>query len=105
VTQATLDLYGHFLAKTNNPLVASNILIAHVLMGRRHSPVKPPIAMTVAEVAEQLQVSERMVYKLVKSGELTACWIGNLLRVPARSLSQFLEHRDQPKPCGLRIKV
>ena len=51
-----------------------------------------PLAYTDGEVSSLLRVSKRTVYRLRKSGALRAVRIGRAVRIPADSLTQFLEH-------------
>jgi len=47
--------------------------------------------MTVTEVAKQLGVSKRLVYKLVSSGELASYRIGSAIRISERHVREYLE--------------
>ena len=53
---------------------------------------------TLQEVAEQLKVSYRTVYRWVRSGELSAYQLGQEWRITDKDLNQFLEARRTPKP-------
>ena len=46
--------------------------------------------LTVAQVAERLQVRIRTVYGLIKRGELRAVKIGRVWRVPLEALQEYL---------------
>jgi len=46
--------------------------------------------LTVAEVAEQLRISDESVYRLVRTGRLHSVRIGGLWRIPQESLDRFL---------------
>ncbi|WP_044783959.1 helix-turn-helix domain-containing protein [Bacillus thuringiensis] len=47
--------------------------------------------MTIAQVAEYLQISEISTYKLVKSGKIPAFKIGRHWRVKKDDLGEFIE--------------
>jgi excisionase family DNA binding protein len=49
--------------------------------------------LTVAEVAAQLRVSTMTVYRLIRSGELTAARIGKSYRLRPADLDAFLAER------------
>lgn len=49
--------------------------------------------MTVAEVARRLRVSNMTVYRLVKSGELSAVRIGRGYRIREDDVRKYLEKR------------
>lgn len=46
--------------------------------------------LTVAEVAETLRVSNMTVYRLIKSGDLTAIRVGKNYRIRAADLDAYL---------------
>ena len=48
-----------------------------------------PRFLTVAEVAEQMRVSNMTVYRLLHSGELPAIRVGRSFRVPAEALESY----------------
>jgi DNA binding domain, excisionase family len=52
--------------------------------------------LTVPEVARVLRVSERMVYNMIKRGELQHLKLGRLMRVPKRSLAELMAPLDKP---------
>jgi excisionase family DNA binding protein len=52
----------------------------------------PRRAFTVKEVADMYNVSEKTVYRLVKSGKLTACKIIRSLRITQKSLLECFGH-------------
>ena len=47
--------------------------------------------LTIAQVAERLQVRIRTVYALIKRGELRAIKIGRVWRIPLKALDNYLE--------------
>ena len=53
-----------------------------------HASVGP--LLTVAEVAETLRVSNMTVYRLIKSGELTAIRVGKNYRIRTADLDDYL---------------
>lgn len=46
--------------------------------------------LTVAEVAEQMRVSNMTVYRILHSGELRAIRVGRSFRVPVDALEEYL---------------
>ena len=46
--------------------------------------------LTVAEVAEQMRVSNMTVYRILHSGELPAIRVGRSFRVPVEALEAYL---------------
>ena len=52
-----------------------------------------PRLLTIPQTAELLQVSEKKVRRLIKSGELVAHRVGRQLRISEGDLRQFLEQR------------
>lgn len=50
-------------------------------------------SLTAAAAAKRLGISKRTVYDLVKRRELGALHIGNLVRIPAKSLETFKRRR------------
>ena len=55
---------------------------------------------TVREVANRLRLSERTVYKLVRSGELPAVRLGDQYRIPADALRERLSVPSKPDTVG-----
>ena len=54
--------------------------------------------LTLPEVAEQLKVSRRTVYRWIKSGDLDAYQFGREYRITESALKDFLEaHRFRAK--------
>jgi len=54
--------------------------------------------LTVAEVADHLQVTTKTVYGWIADGSLTACQIGRIYRVLPEDLDAFLRrHRRRRK--------
>jgi excisionase family DNA binding protein len=61
----------------------------------------PPRFLTVEQVATTLAVSERLVYKLVKSGQLQSVHVGSAVRVMESDLWAYVErNRTAPAPVG-----
>jgi|LSQX01.2.fsa_nt_gb excisionase family DNA binding protein len=52
-----------------------------------------PLALTVKDVAHELQVSEWQVYELIRQGQLPHVQIGRRKIVPRKALEQWLERR------------
>ena len=57
-------------------------------------PKLPPQALTIRNVAERLQVSERTVSRLIVSGELKAIHIGRSVRITEGALQDLLTRAD-----------
>jgi excisionase family DNA binding protein len=57
---------------------------------RDPTPSSASTLLTVAEVARVMRVSKMTVYRLVRSGKLSAVRIGKVLRIPRASMRQFL---------------
>ena len=55
-----------------------------------------PQFMTVNEVAAALRVSRATVYRLVRSGALTATDVGRSVRVTRRAVDEFLHRHLRP---------
>lgn len=49
-----------------------------------------PLALTVAETAELLQLGKSSVYALVRCGQLRCLRVGRKIRVPRSALLEFL---------------
>lgn len=52
-----------------------------------------PRYLTVAEVANDMRVSTMTVYRLIKSGELSAVRVGKSYRIRITDLDKFLDSR------------
>ncbi len=52
-------------------------------------------ALTVAEVAERLQIGRDSAYKLVQRSDFPAVRIGHLIRVPVPAFEKWLEQQDR----------
>ena len=55
-----------------------------------------PMLLTVAQLAEQLQVNERTVRRLIDKAEIRAIRIGRLVRISAQDRDDFLRRRRGP---------
>lgn len=51
---------------------------------------KLPLALTVSETAELLQLGKSSVYALVRCGQLRSLRVGRKIRVPRSALAEFL---------------
>jgi putative molybdopterin biosynthesis protein len=66
--------------------------------------------LNVRQVAERLEVTERTVYRLVKSGQLRAYRIGRLLKIHPEDFDDYLgaaveppdDKHEGPEPARLR---
>ena len=50
-----------------------------------------PDLLTVEDVMARLKVGKHMVYDLIRSRRLTSVQIGRCRRIPARSLTQYID--------------
>lgn len=57
-----------------------------------------PMALRVPEVAQQIGLTVRQVYRLISAGELPTVRIGASRRVLRGDLTAFLEARREPTP-------
>jgi len=55
----------------------------------------PKIAFSVKEIAECVGVSERTIWKLIKSGELPSFRVGARVLISKVALDQFIAQRTQ----------
>jgi len=55
-----------------------------------HANESQPRFVTVAEVAEELRVSNMTVYRLVQSGQIPAVRVGRSYRIRASDLDRYL---------------
>jgi excisionase family DNA binding protein len=62
-------------------------------------------AMTVAQVAEILSVSERLIYQLVAAGEVPHFRIGAAVRFEPKTLSAWLNEKLQASSKSLRSRA
>jgi excisionase family DNA binding protein len=61
-----------------------------VLTKKGYTPLNQEI-MTIAQVAEYLQISEMTTYKIVNEGKIKAFKIGRHWRVKKEDLTEFIE--------------
>jgi len=64
-------------------------------MTRDHltSDAPPALLWTVRESAQELRLSERTVFRLIRDGTLPAVRVGRALRLDPRDLARFVEKR------------
>jgi excisionase family DNA binding protein len=60
-----------------------------------HTPAKAPL-LSIAEAAEQLNVSRATAYRLVQAGELPALRVGHSLRIDPSEMNAWL-YGDHPR--------
>lgn len=60
-----------------------------------------PLALTVKDVAHELQVSEWQVYELIRQGQLPYVQIGRRKIVPRQALIRWLERSVQGGQSGI----
>jgi excisionase family DNA binding protein len=61
------------------------------------------LALTYRQVADTLQVSERTVWTLVKTGQLAAVRIGRAVRIPVDEVRAYLA-RQTARQTALRLR-
>lgn len=54
-------------------------------------PHVQPITLTIAQVAEHLQIGRRLAERLVAEGAIPSIKVGRLRRVPAVALAEYVE--------------
>lgn len=60
-----------------------------------------PVAYRVRTFAQLIEASDSGVRELIAKGELRACRVGGLLRIPASELVKFTgEEGKEMRPCG-----
>lgn len=66
---------------------------------KRETP--QPVAYRVRTFAQLIEASDSGVRELIAKGELRACKVGGLLRIPASELVKFTgEEGKEVRPCG-----
>lgn len=56
------------------------------------------VMLTIQQVAERLNVSARLVYKLASTGALKAYRIGGAIRITTAQLAEYLRQCELPQP-------
>ena len=60
-----------------------------------------PVAYRVRTFAQVIEASDSGVRELIAQGEIRACKVGGLLRIPASELVKFTgEEGKEMRPCG-----
>jgi excisionase family DNA binding protein len=93
-----LDLRGgaDVLARAIAPLVA-NAIVRQLQESPSTLSAQPRVLLTVEQAAERLAISRTVVYSLIKSGELESVKIGNIRRIPAAAVDDFVQRlREEP---------
>lgn len=88
MSSETLALYNHFHDETGNPLAASNLTLAHVMLMQNRT--QHEIALTVEEVAQRLKVSPKKVYQMVKADEIPHSRIGGQIRIAPTAIDSLM---------------
>lgn len=85
--------------ETSARLVKSRATLVPSTSARLLTTLRPGIAYSVNHTAEMLDVSRSTVYRLVRAKRLKLIKVGKRgSRIPAESLSEFLESRSTPEP-------
>lgn len=50
-----------------------------------------PLALTVEQTAQVLQLGKSLVYEMVRSGQLRSLRVGRKIRIPRSALLEFLD--------------
>ena len=58
-----------------------------------------PLALSVDDLMDSLNVGKNTAYSLVKSGQLRSIRIGRQLRIPRDALREFLQGKTASKDC------
>ena len=86
----TLTIFNRFRDECGDPVAASNLTLAHVML--QYQQAQHPL--TVAETAKRLKVSEKTVRRLCKAGELVYTWVGRQIRILPESIDSYLKQGD-----------
>jgi len=102
----TLDLYYRFHQETGDPVAASNLTLAHAMLAGQERQQEQ--ALTVAEAAQRLKVSEKKVYRLCEEGLLDHHRVFHSIRITPTDLDRFIrqsaeESRSREARLGQRI--
>ncbi len=95
-------IYEHFQKECADAIAASNLTLAAIQAGVEN--VQPGAALTAAEVAERLKISEQFVYDLCASGKLACKKISSgrgrhpTVRIPLTALLAYLSETDAGEP-------
>lgn len=60
------------------------------------NPSDLPPVLTVAEAAEFLRVNKKLIYRLVRSGEIECLRLGSSIRIPRHAIEVMLEPTTEP---------
>jgi excisionase family DNA binding protein len=75
-----MTLYERYLGITNDAIAASNLVLAHAILADKPK-IRENTLLTVQEVADQLKVSTKTVYKHCQDGRIPSKKVGRLVRV------------------------
>jgi excisionase family DNA binding protein len=76
MNDAVMQRYAEYLQETGDKAAAASLTLAAVMAETGQPGVQPSRALTVAEAAERLRISQDTVYALVAKGELPHHRIG-----------------------------
>jgi excisionase family DNA binding protein len=96
--QNTLALYRRFHQQTGDPIAASNLCLAHAMLVQS----TPEQLLDVIRVARRLQVSDRKVYELCRTGQLAHSRIDGQIRFRPEDVERFIQ-RSSTESRGRRL--
>ena len=93
MTQQTLEFYQQYLRETGDPVAAANLVLAHAMFAQQER--KQEQAITVAEAARRLKISEKKVYRLCEAGDLSHHKVGRAIRIPPEAIDTFVRRSTE----------
>lgn len=95
----TLTLYKRFHEETNDPVAASNLTLAHAMLTHRAREE----VLTVIEAARRLKVSDKKVYELCRTGQLTHSRVDGQIRIRSESIDRFIQRSSNETETRRRL--
>ena len=89
----TLDLYRQYQAETGDPVAASNLVLAQAMFAQQERQQEQ--ALTVAEAAKRLKISEKKLYRLCEAGDLSHHKVGRAIRIPPEAIDRFVRRSTE----------
>lgn len=93
MNQQTLELYRQYQEETGDAIAASNLVLAHAMFAQQERQHEQ--ALTVAEAARRLKISEKKVYRLCEAGDLTHHKVGRAIRIPPEAVDRFVRRSTE----------
>jgi excisionase family DNA binding protein len=98
MNQQTLELYHQYREETGDAVAASNLVLAHAMFAQQER--KQEQAITVAEAARRLKISQKKVYRLCEAGDLTHHKVGRAIRIPPEAIDRFVRKSTEEVKVG-----